>query len=205
MRNAGKIMIAAVAAALSLGACANSEEPSPDAPGTGPTVSAPAPAGAPSSASQAPPSGGATAQPEAQGKECTADDIKVTGDPGKKPEITIPDTCKPPAKLVSKDLKPGTGAEAKAGSQLEMNYELVTWSDKAVKDNSYDRGEAFKLNLGGGDVIPGWDQGLVGIKQGARRLLIIPPALGYKEKGAGGGQIKPNETLVFVVDAAKVS
>jgi peptidylprolyl isomerase len=83
-----------------------------------------------------------------------------------------------------------------------MNYLLVTWSDKKVLDNSFDRGETFPLPLGGGQVIEGWDKGLVGITEGSRRLLIIPPDLGY---GAGGNGIQPNETLVFVTDAVKVS
>ena len=135
------------------------------------------------------------------GHECTADDVKTTGGFGQAPTITIPDDCDPPTHLVTKDLIPGTGPAAKTGDQVSMNYTLVTWSDKKKLDSSFDRHEPFPLQLGAGQVIPGWDQGLVGIQQGGRRLLIIPPNLGY---GEGGNGIKPNETLVFVTDAVKV-
>ncbi|MFE0024925.1 FKBP-type peptidyl-prolyl cis-trans isomerase [Amycolatopsis sp. NPDC059021] len=140
--------------------------------------------------------------PAAASRECTADDVKTTGKFGEAPTITIPGDCTPPKKLITKDLSEGTGEGAKPGQQLEMNYTLVTWSDKQKLDSSFDRGKTFPLPLGAGKVIQGWDQGLVGIKQGARRLLIIPPDLGY---GQGGQGIKPNETLVFVTDAVKVS
>lgn len=136
-----------------------------------------------------------------KGRACTAEDIKTTGAFGAVPTITVPDSCDPPRTLIVKDLAEGTGDGAKPGQQLTMNYALVTWSDKQKKDSSFDRGEPFTLALGAGQVIPGWDQGLVGIKQGGRRLLIIPSELGY---GQGGNGIKPGETLVFVTDAVTV-
>ncbi|PPJ24808.1 FKBP-type peptidyl-prolyl cis-trans isomerase [Nocardia nova] len=181
---------AAVAvAAVALTACGgndnNSASPSTTAPGTQ--------AAAASSAAAAP-----TAS---HGRECTADDIGVTGGFGQAPTITIPDNCDPPKQLVTKDLVEGTGPAAASGRPVEMNYSLVTWSDKKKLDSSFDRGQTFPLTLGTGEVIPGWDQGLIGIKQGGRRLLIIPPDLGY---GQGGQGVKPNETLVFVTDAVKV-
>ncbi|GHF38125.1 peptidylprolyl isomerase [Amycolatopsis bartoniae] len=191
MRNAGKIVIG-VAAALALAACSNSQEPSSVPPGDGPTYPAPNPAGVSSAA-----------QPSAQQqRECTVDDVKVTGAFGAKPTVTIPDTCAAPTKLLTKDLTPGTGAAAKAGSQLQVDYDLVTWSDKVDQQNSFGTG-GFPVTLGEGSVIQGWEEGLVGVKQGGRRLLVIPPDKGY---GAQGNQsIKPNETLVFVVDAVKVT
>ncbi|WP_236791209.1 FKBP-type peptidyl-prolyl cis-trans isomerase [Amycolatopsis sp. GM8] len=193
MRNAG-IIVLGVAAVLSLAACAPHQEPSTVPPGAGPTYPAPNPAGVSVSATAAP-----TTQ---QLKPCTADDVKVTGKFGSKPTVTIPDTCAAPSTLLSKDLEPGTGAAAKNGSQLQLNYDLYTWSDKVDQENSFATG-AFPLTLGQGTVIQGWDEGLVGIKQGGRRLLIIPPDKGY---GASGNQsIKPNETLVFVVDAVSVT
>lgn len=192
MRNAGKIVIA-VAAALSLAACSNAEEPSSFPPGGGPTYPAPNPAGA---------SASAAAEPTTQQHPCTADDVQVTGRFGSKPTVTIPDTCSAPTTLLTKDLQPGTGTAAEAGSQLQVNYDLYTWSDKVDQQNSFATG-AFPLTLGDGSVIAGWDEGLVGIRQGGRRLLIIPPDKGY---GASGNQaIKPNETLVFVVDAVRVA
>ncbi|GAA5166480.1 MULTISPECIES: FKBP-type peptidyl-prolyl cis-trans isomerase [Amycolatopsis] len=191
MRNAGKIVIG-VAAALALAACSNSQEPADVPPGGGPTYPAPNPAAA-SSAAQP------SAQPQ---RECTVDDVQVAGAFGSKPTVTIPDTCAAPTKLLSKDLVPGTGAAAKTGSQLQVDYDLYTWSDKVDQQNSFGSG-GFPLTLGDGSVIPGWEEGLVGIKQGGRRLLVIPPDKGY---GARGNQsIKPNETLVFVVDADRVT
>ncbi|MFE3546336.1 FKBP-type peptidyl-prolyl cis-trans isomerase [Nocardia sp. NPDC059177] len=136
-----------------------------------------------------------------KGRECTADDVKVTGGFGDVPEITIPDDCDPPKTLITKDLVPGNGAGAVAGQPLTMNYALVTWSDKQTLDSSFKRGKPFQLTLGAGQVIEGWDQGLLGVQQGARRLLIVPPDLGY---GAGGNGVPPNETLVFVTDAVQV-
>jgi peptidylprolyl isomerase len=183
MQKIGKIVVVA-AAALSLAACGQDAKPQTAAP-AGPPV----------------PSSDAAQATQSKGRECTADDIKTTGKFGEKPEITIPDSCDPPKKLITKDLSEGTGSGAKAGQKLQMNYLLVTWSDKKVLDNSYDRGETFDLNLGAGEVIPGWDKGLEGIKQGGRRLLIIPPDLAY---GQGGRGIQPNETLVFVTDAVSV-
>lgn len=135
------------------------------------------------------------------GAECTADDIVVIGGYGTAPKITIPDTCAPPTQLVVKDLVAGSGPGAAAGQPLTMNYSLVTWSDKKKLDSSFDRGKPFQLTLGAGMVIPGWDEGLVGVQQGARRLLIVPPNLGY---GKGGNGVKPNETLVFVTDAVAI-
>ena len=134
--------------------------------------------------------GASTQQPTAGApaakSPCTADDIKVDGAFGKKPTITIPDTCAPPTKLVTKDLSAGTGKEAKEGATVDTNYLLVTWSDKQVLDNSFDRGEPYPLeNLGHAQVIDGWNQGMIGIKQGGRRLLIIPPDKAYAHSGCG--------------------
>ncbi|WP_278262907.1 FKBP-type peptidyl-prolyl cis-trans isomerase [Nocardia sp. AG03] len=138
---------------------------------------------------------------ESKGRECTAEDVKVEGGYGDAPQITIPDDCDPPKTLIVKDLVPGNGAGAAAGQPLTMNYALVTWSDKQTLDSSFQRGKPFQLTLGAGQVIEGWDQGLLGVQQGARRLLIVPPDLGY---GAGGNGVPPNETLVFVTDAVQV-
>ncbi|WP_329049247.1 FKBP-type peptidyl-prolyl cis-trans isomerase [Amycolatopsis sp. NBC_01488] len=183
MQKIGKFVVVA-AAALSLAACGQDTKTQTAAP-AGPPV----------------PSSSAAQANQSKGRECTADDVKTTGKFGEVPTITIPDDCDPPKKLITKDLSEGTGNGAKAGQKLKMNYLLVTWSDKQKLDSSFDRGQTFDLNLGAGEVIPGWDQGLVGIKQGGRRLLIIPPDLAY---GQGGQGIKPNETLVFVTDAVSV-
>jgi peptidylprolyl isomerase len=83
-----------------------------------------------------------------------------------------------------------------------MQYVGDSWSTGEQFDASWDRGEPFTFALGSGGVIAGWDQGIVGMKQGGRRLLIIPPDLGYGP--AGQGPIAPNETLVFVVDLEQI-
>lgn len=143
------------------------------------------------------------ASTEASGVECTVEDIEVEGEFGATPTITLPEDCEPPTALLSTDLVVGTGPAAKAGDTVETNYHLVTWSDRQVLDSSFERGETFPLeDLGNAPVIDGWNQGLVGITEGSRRLLVVPPDLGY---GQGGNGIAPNETLVFVVDAVSVS
>ncbi|WP_040834112.1 FKBP-type peptidyl-prolyl cis-trans isomerase [Nocardia brevicatena] len=188
MQTFGRTIAAAAVAAAAFGLTACGSKDSETAASATTTVAA----------SSAP--AGPTAT-ESKGRECVAEDIGVTGGFGQAPTITIPDDCDPPSTLITKDLVPGSGPGATAGKQLTMNYSLVTWSDKQKLDSSFDRGEPFRLTLGAGMVIPGWEQGLEGVQQGARRLLIIPPDLGY---GAGGNGVKPNETLVFVTDAVEV-
>jgi peptidylprolyl isomerase len=126
----------------------------------------------------------------------------ATAKPRPKPKVKVPGG-KPPKKLVIKDLIPGTGPAAKAGDAITVNYIGVNFKGGAMFDNSYDRGQAFPFQLGGGKVIPGWDQGLVGMKVGGRRQITIPPSLAYGPQGQPP-TIKPNETLVFVVDLLSI-
>ena len=106
----------------------------------------------------------------------------------------------PPSELVIRDIVQGKGPKAKAGDELSMQYAGTSWSTGQQFDASWDRGaQPFTFQLGAGMVIPGWDEGLVGLRKGGRRLLIIPPDLGYGPDGTNG-TIAPNETLVFVVD-----
>jgi peptidylprolyl isomerase len=119
-----------------------------------------------------------------------------------KPEVTIPETAAP-AELVVEDEIVGSGAEATSGHSVEVHYVGVSWSDGNQFDASWDRDETFSFSLGAGHVIPGWEQGVEGMREGGRRRMTIPPALGYGATGAGG-VIKPNETLVFVVDLISV-
>ncbi|KNX37080.1 FKBP-type peptidyl-prolyl cis-trans isomerase [Luteipulveratus halotolerans] len=115
-----------------------------------------------------------------------------------KPEIDFPGD-NPPAELVIEDITVGDGAEAKAGDAIKAHYVGVAWSTGEEFDASWNRGAPLDFQVGVGQVIQGWDQGIVGMKVGGRRKLIIPPALGYGDQGAGGA-IKGGETLIFVVD-----
>jgi peptidylprolyl isomerase len=119
-----------------------------------------------------------------------------------KPEIDFPDGP-PPTDLEITDLAEGEGAEATAGSTVSVHYVGVAHSTGEQFDASYDRGSPLDFRLGVGQVISGWDQGVEGMKVGGRRKLVIPPHLGYGDRGAGG-VIKPGETLIFVVDLLAV-
>ena len=123
--------------------------------------------------------------------------------PSTKPTITIPGST-PPAELGIEELEVGSGSEALPGASVTVHYVGVSWSTGAEFDASWNRGDPFSFPLGQGHVIPGWDQGVAGMKVGGRRRLTIPPNLGYGASGAGG-VIKPNETLVFVVDLLAVN
>ena len=105
----------------------------------------------------------------------------------------------PPKELVVKDLVKGNGATAKAGSQLTVNYVGVSHSDGKEFDSSFDSGQPFQFELGASMVIPGWDEGLEGMKVGGRRMLTIPPDKAYGAQGSPPA-IGPNEALVFVID-----
>ena len=119
-----------------------------------------------------------------------------------KPEIDFPEGP-PPADLEITDITVGSGAEAKAGDQVLVHYVGAAHSTGEEFDASYNRGAPLDFPLGGGRVIAGWDQGVQGMKVGGRRQLVIPPHLGYGDRGAGG-VIKPGETLIFVVDLVDV-
>jgi peptidylprolyl isomerase len=110
----------------------------------------------------------------------------------------------PPADLQIKDLWEGDGAAAKPGDNVSVHYVGVSFSTGEEFDASWNRNKALQFKLGAGQVIQGWDQGLVGMKVGGRREITIPPHLGYGDAGAGGGLIKPGETLIFVVDLLAV-
>jgi len=118
-----------------------------------------------------------------------------------KPTITIPQTP-PPSTLAIEDRKVGEGAEAVPGKTVVVHYVGVSWSTGKEFDASWERRQTFLFQLGAGRVIRGWDEGVVGMKVGGQRQLVIPPSLGYGARGAG--PIKPNETLVFVVDLLEV-
>jgi peptidylprolyl isomerase len=115
-----------------------------------------------------------------------------------KPKVKVPKGA-PPKKLEIRDIEEGTGAEAKAGDEVTVQYVGVNYKGGDEFDASWDRGEPFAFQLGAGMVIPGWDQGVEGMKVGGRRELIIPPELAYGPEGSPPA-IGPNETLIFVID-----
>ncbi|SER91410.1 peptidylprolyl isomerase [Propionibacterium cyclohexanicum] len=118
-----------------------------------------------------------------------------------KPEVSLPESA--PDDLVIEDILEGEGPEAAAGNLVEVHYVGVALSTGKEFDSSYGRGEPLIFQLGVGQVISGWDNGVQGMRVGGRRRLVIPPALGYGARGAGG-VIGPDETLVFVCDLVGV-
>jgi peptidylprolyl isomerase len=126
----------------------------------------------------------------------------ISKDRSQKPTIPQP-SGEPPAELVKEDVVKGDGTTAKDGDNVSVQYVGVNFSNGAEFDASWNRGEPFTFTLGSGQVIPGWDQGVKGMKEGGRRKLVIPPDLGYGEQGSPPA-IPPNETLVFDIDLEKV-
>ncbi len=126
--------------------------------------------------------------------------IPVSTNAGAEPTIGEIPSGPAPTELVAQDVIVGTGATVAATSILTVNYMLLQWSDGALIESSWSSGnsETFPLM----DVIPGWQQGLVGAKVGSRRLLVIPPALGY---GPMAGHPLETQTLIFAVDIISIS
>ncbi len=119
-----------------------------------------------------------------------------------RPDVDPPDGDVP-FELGVDDLVVGEGDEAIAGKKVTVHYVGVSFTTGEEFDASWNRGQPFQFRLGKGQVIPGWDQGVAGMRVGGRRRLTIPSALAYGARGAGG-VIKPHEPLVFVVDLLAV-
>jgi peptidylprolyl isomerase len=134
--------------------------------------------------------------------------ISATGDDDEpaaeatKPTVEVPDGP-PPEELETTDVTEGDGTEAATGDTVTVEYVGVSYSSGEEFDSSWERPEPFSFQLGAGEVIPGWDQGIVGMKVGGRRELVIPPDLAYGKQGSPPA-IGPDETLVFVVDLVDV-
>jgi peptidylprolyl isomerase len=126
---------------------------------------------------------------------------EVTASGNDEPKITVPNGD-PPSKLVVRDLDRGTGPEAVPGKTLAVDYKGVSYDDGKAFDSSWSTGQPFQFILGANQVIRGWDQGLRGMRVGGRRKLVIPPELAYGDHGQGS--IRPNETIVFVIDLLEV-
>ena len=124
----------------------------------------------------------------------------VTANAGEAPSISAPSGT-PPAELTTSDVIVGTGTEVLPTSTLTVHYTLMAWSTGQVIESSWDSGQPATFPLA--NVVEGWQKGLPGAKVGGRRLLILPPEMGYGP--AGSGPIGPNETLIFAVDIIGVS
>ena len=125
--------------------------------------------------------------------------VQVTANAGEAPTITAP-SGDAPTDLVSEDVIVGSGTEIVATSTLTVHYTLMKWSDGSILESSWSSGTPATFPLSG--VIQGWQQGLLGAKVGGRRLLVIPPALGY---GPMAGHPLEKDTLIFAVDIIAVS
>lgn len=139
---------------------------------------------------------------ESTGPSTTETQQTADVDTTKKPVVEVPEG-QPPAGLKIEDLKVGDGPTAQTGDSATVQYVGVSYSTGEQFDASWDSGQPFTFTLGAGDVIPGWDQGVAGMKVGGRRELTIPPELGYGEQGQPP-VIAPNETLIFVIDLVDV-
>lgn len=129
--------------------------------------------------------------------ECDAFDIEVTGELDEKPVVTVPTDCSPPTTLLAEDLTVGDGEQATRGSNLEVAYVMVAWTGGVVLDTTWSGDSSWPLsvtNLGDS----GWRQGLLGMREGGRRLFVVPPDPDLNETGTG-------DTIVYVVDAMAVS
>ena len=124
----------------------------------------------------------------------------VTANAGEAPSISAPSGT-PPAELTTSDVIVGTGAEVLPTSTLTVHYTLMAWSTGQVIESSWDSGSPATFPLA--NVVEGWQKGLPGATVGGRRLLILPPEMGYGP--AGSGPVGPNETLIFAVDIIGVS
>jgi peptidylprolyl isomerase len=147
--------------------------------------------------------GAASADPQEAATETTPAEVEAQlKDTGTKPVIEKP-TGAPPRRLVKEEIVKGKGRAAKPGDGVTVQYVGVSFSTGEEFDASWDRGQPFPFVLGAGDVIPGWDKGIVGMRKGGRRKLTIPPELAYGAQGSPP-DIAPNETLVFIVDLVSI-
>ncbi|MFF5988654.1 FKBP-type peptidyl-prolyl cis-trans isomerase [Prauserella flavalba] len=195
MRNAGKIMIVA-AVATALAACSPSrEEPTDLQPGEQPTHT-PAPVSVSASAS-------ASEQHTADGHalECTAADITVDT-AGEQPRVQVPRDCAAPTTVLSRDLEEGSGAGAEPGDTVEVNLQVVGWSNGQVGQNTFAQEQPVSVQLGEPQEIEGLTEGLTGIMQGGSRVFVLPPDLGYAEQS---GNPLAGETLVVVAEVVRVT
>ncbi|HZG49059.1 MAG TPA: FKBP-type peptidyl-prolyl cis-trans isomerase [Thermoleophilaceae bacterium] len=139
---------------------------------------------------------------QAAGERTEAETPPDLTDTNVRPAVEKP-TGTPPRKLVIEEIVRGRGPGARPGDTVVVHYVGVSFSNGEEFDASWDTGQPYPVQLGAGRVIPGWEKGLVGIREGGRRRLVIPPELAYGAAGAPP-DIGANETLVFVIDALAI-
>jgi peptidylprolyl isomerase len=193
------VLAIGAAGALGLAACSSSPSSSSGSPTTSGSASTSHNTGSGSSATS-------TSSPAASALTAILPipvaDRSPAGTAGKAPTVIVPSGI-PPKSLESADLITGTGKTAVPGDNVTVQYVLWTYSSGKVIQSSW-TSKPFSFQLGAGQVIPGWDKGVVGMKVGGRRELIIPPNLGYGAQSPGPG-IAADDTLVFVIDLLNVT
>ena len=150
---------------------------------------------------------GVTACSRATSDEEATPDAVQPGDLATKPDLVtvLPDDRgDPPTQLETEDLVEGVGEQAQPGDRLTVDFVGASWTSGQQFDATWDRGQPYSFTLGRGEVIEGWDRGLAGMREGGRRVLVIPPELAYGDRGAAAG-IEPGETVVFIVDLVDVA
>jgi FKBP-type peptidyl-prolyl cis-trans isomerase len=159
-------------------------------------------AGCGSNSSSAASAAKATPTPTDPAQEVERIASEISTKVSQRPKIPAP-AGRPPADLVEKDIVKGHGPKVQAGDTVSVQYVGASWSDGKEFDASWNRGQAFSLSIPG-QVIEGWNEGILGMREGGRRLLVIPPLKGYGAGGTPDGSIKPNETLAFVIDLQQI-
>ena len=198
----GRTLALLAIAALATGACGESEKTaSTDLPSATPPATTTVTE--PDVTVESPASTATTATTPAPARTSPSKSSSISKDLKTKPAIPKPSGT-PPTKLVVKDIVKGTGRTAKAGDAVSVQYVGVSFSTGEQFDASWDRGQPFEFQLGAQMVIPGWDQGVAGMKVGGRRELTIPPELAYGPQGQPP-TIGPNETLIFVIDLVSIA
>lgn len=132
--------------------------------------------------------------------ECDSSDITVSVELDQAPRVTVPRDCAAPTMLLARDVVRGGGAQAVVGTSLRVSYVLVLWTSGTVLDSTWYAGESLPAkarDIGRGKLIRGWDEGLPGMREGGRRLIVVPPA-------QDGGEPE-GDTFIYVVDALSVA
>ena len=184
-------LAALAAGALGLAACSSS--PSASSSSTTSTT-----AGSATTATTAAPTG-----TSAPGQIAPVQNPSPVGTFGTKPVVSPP-TGTPPSQLESTDLITGTGTAVAASDTVTVQYVGVAWSNGKQFDASWNDGSGQPVSFPLNGVIPGWTQGMVGMKVGGRRELVIPPNLGYGASPPAGSGIAVNDTLIFIIDLVKI-